>query len=282
MGLVRGGGTMDTTFAPNLRDLSTACPDRLVPSRLVRSAAPRWDAHVPPVVKEGMDLRGGAEKQHPLWKGFQHVHVQPMGDKERIGKALLKRMNRTELIRAAWHRITRDETAEKKLFADRINRGGLPLLNEMLLEAHPGEFRDAFRIVESALRRNRGLLFFCAAGKDRTGLLAMLLLSACEVREEDIVADYAKSNGPEARSVALEGFKTYEEKGELGLDVERFVQAPPHVMESTLHYLRKEYGGPKGYLLHAGVSTESMLQVQRMMGEPDPASASERDVFLGG
>lgn len=266
-----------TMQAPNFRDLSTACPDRLVPMRLMRSAAPTKDAVVPASVKEGLDLRGPEEKRQSLWRGFQHVHTQPMGDKERIGNALLRRMDRMDVIYAAWMRITKNQEGEKKHFTTRINRGGLALLNEMLLEAHAREFRDAFRIVESALRRERGLLFFCAAGKDRTGLLAMLLLSACEVSEADIVADYAKSNGPEARAVALQGFQTYEEKGALGIDIERFVQAPPHVMESTLHFLRKEYGGPKKYLERAGVSKESMLQVQRYMEEPVPEHACNRD-----
>ena len=46
-------------------------------------------------------------------------------------------------------------------------------------------------------------VFHCAAGKDRTGLLAALLLSALGVSDEDVVADYALTEAAMDRMMAL-------------------------------------------------------------------------------
>ncbi|WP_310602330.1 tyrosine-protein phosphatase [Anaerosporobacter sp.] len=39
-----------------------------------------------------------------------------------------------------------------------------------------------------------GILFFCSAGKDRTGIIASLVLYLCDVIREDIIADYMVSS----------------------------------------------------------------------------------------
>lgn len=47
------------------------------------------------------------------------------------------------------------------------------------------------------------VLFHCAAGMDRTGMVAMLLLGLAEVPREQIIADYCYSFGPRRRVDAL-------------------------------------------------------------------------------
>jgi hypothetical protein len=57
-------------------------------------------------------------------------------------------------------------------------------------------------------------MFFCKLGKDRTGLISALVLSACGVSEDEIVADYVRSDG--VHEVALGGI---EKEGDLrGVD----------------------------------------------------------------
>ena len=48
-------------------------------------------------------------------------------------------------------------------------------------------------------------MFFCKLGKDRTGLMAALVLSACGVSEDDIVADYVRCGVVCAPEVACWG-----------------------------------------------------------------------------
>lgn len=257
----------------NLRDLSEARPDVLRSGKVWRSAAPRSKRASFLNAWEGLDLRSRGERDvegNP--QGLSRVHMASMGDRERIGSFLFQRLDVMDMSRAIWCRMTSDSATEREIFAKRINRGGLPLLNELLLEAHPREFRTAFETVERCLIRDVPLLFFCAAGKDRTGLLAMFILSVSGVDEPAIVEDYARSNNEAARKIALDGFRTYEREGGLGLDIEKFVHASPEVMEHTLGFLRTRYGGPEGYLLRSGVSSQCLESVRRRMRLPIDSS----------
>ena len=50
---------------------------------------------------------------------------------------------------------------------------------------------DSLEII--AERKNHPLVFHCSAGKDRTGVLAAMVLTAMGMIDEDIVQDYALS-----------------------------------------------------------------------------------------
>jgi len=45
-------------------------------------------------------------------------------------------------------------------------------------------------VITEAAEAGEPLLFFCKIGKDRTGVLAALLLSCCGAKPEEIIADY--------------------------------------------------------------------------------------------
>jgi len=45
-------------------------------------------------------------------------------------------------------------------------------------------------VITEAAEAGEPLLFFCRVGKDRTGVLAALLLSCCGAKPEEIIADY--------------------------------------------------------------------------------------------
>lgn len=51
----------------------------------------------------------------------------------------------------------------------------------------------ALEEIASTLQKKENVLFHCTAGKDRTGILACILLSLCGVSDEDILADYQVS-----------------------------------------------------------------------------------------
>lgn len=52
-------------------------------------------------------------------------------------------------------------------------------------------YRQAFAVLDQALAASPGpVAFHCSAGKDRTGLVAGLLLRAAGVRDEDVLRDY--------------------------------------------------------------------------------------------
>lgn len=73
-----------------------------------------------------------------------------------------------------------------------VNQGGLEMLYEILIDMSSAEFVAGLRRISDAVARERPTLFFCKAGKDRTGLLAVLLLSVCGASREQILRDYSR------------------------------------------------------------------------------------------
>jgi protein-tyrosine phosphatase len=88
---------------------------------------------------------------------------------------------------------------------------------------------------------NHPLVFNCAIGKDRTGILAAMLLSLLGVDEKDIVEDYALSD-----QYTNELRLTLESHSNIPDDVKKlpefFWRADPASMTMLLVTLRQEYG----------------------------------------
>lgn len=108
------------------------------------------------------------------------------------------------------------------------------------------------------------ILFNCTAGKDRTGLTAMLLLSIAGVDEETIVNDYAASER------FLPEFKKMK-KAEMdakGLQwSESFFGTAPENMEQTLSLIKKEFGTVHDYLLQIGIKRAQIDIIRRSLWE---------------
>jgi protein-tyrosine phosphatase len=87
------------------------------------------------------------------------------------------------------------------------------------------------------------VLVHCTQGKDRTGLLAVLVGLAIEVPVEAVTADYAMSNEGlrPAREVMLR------EVEEIGLG-EEFLMAPEMLVKEVVGFLEEEWGGVEAYL----------------------------------
>jgi protein-tyrosine phosphatase len=104
---------------------------------------------------------------------------------------------------------------------------------------------------------NHPLVFNCAVGKDRTGILAAMLLNLVGVPDEDIIEDYSLS-GPYMKEL-LEQIKNDPEAAENVPQVpDYFWKAKPESMELFLTTLRKQYGSIPGYLESMG-SKDSLI-----------------------
>lgn len=110
-------------------------------------------------------------------------------------------------------------------------------------------------------------VFHCAAGKDRTGMVAALLLLVLGVSEEDILDDYELTSQ----------FRTAEQVGRVmeRLKSERAVPAevaagilrtPRWAMQSALAEVRHRHGGIEGYLTGpAGVDPSVPDRLRRLL-----------------
>jgi protein-tyrosine phosphatase len=111
-------------------------------------------------------------------------------------------------------------------------------------------------------------LFHCAAGKDRTGLAAALLLSVLGVDDEAILEDYELTNIYRSNR-RIEVLRPTLEAA--GVDVEKvrpFLSARRPVMEATLRHLHTDHGGVESYLLGpAGMSTGTLSRLRDLLLE---------------
>ncbi|MGD9796739.1 MAG: tyrosine-protein phosphatase [Acidimicrobiia bacterium] len=104
--------------------------------------------------------------------------------------------------------------------------------------------------------RDHPAVFHCAAGKDRTGMLAALLLTALGVPEDVVVADYQLTDLALPRQV--DWFDRFEPDTaeELRRRPAWLLASPAHVMRAFLDGLRQRHGSPLGYLTDAGLDDD--------------------------
>lgn len=106
------------------------------------------------------------------------------------------------------------------------------------------------RILELAVDAPaRPLLFHCAAGKDRTGVAAALLLGVLGVPDETIVEDYVLTTTyyGEARLAALGALLV--EHGVATDLVLPFLEARAPALELTVRHLHERWGGYDAYVV---------------------------------
>jgi protein-tyrosine phosphatase len=107
-----------------------------------------------------------------------------------------------------------------------------------------------------AEERFKRCLFHCTAGKDRTGVTAMLLLGLAGVDDEQIVADYTLTDE------LLTG--TWLSRSAPGVPNYVLLAAEEN-MSFTLDFLREAYGGFEAYLRSIGIDTQTQERVLKKL-----------------
>lgn len=144
-------------------------------------------------------------------------------------------------------------------FQSEIAKNKVPMptaLNDMyiaLLKDQEEEFKKIFNVISNSIEES-GVLYHCTAGKDRTGILSMLLLSTANVGYDEIIQDYATTKPLQ------EVLEKYPE------DIRFLFYAPPEAMESTLNWIDKNYSGPMGYLNKIGVKERELDIIRKSFG----------------
>ena len=101
-----------------------------------------------------------------------------------------------------------------------------------------------------------GVLFHCAVGKDRTGVLAALLLMIAGAEDEVIVRDYGRSYD---NLIGLCG---------AGAETAFKIIPYPVVMRRMLLLFHEAYGSIDGYLDEIGFSAEEREKIRRKFVTP--------------
>lgn len=109
---------------------------------------------------------------------------------------------------------------------------------------------------------NLPAIFHCTAGKDRTGVLAAMILSILDVDQEQIMADFELTNQtlnqlyPRLRSIP----------GNENRPRASF-EAPPKAMAAMLSTLNNTHGGAEKYALAHGVSAANIQKLRSSLLE---------------
>jgi protein-tyrosine phosphatase len=103
--------------------------------------------------------------------------------------------------------------------------------------------------------------FHCYAGKDRTGIVAALLLSVAGVEDKVIAQDYAETNEHIRHLVAEWRENTIKNNRDLA-KMERDSAAAPETILDSLTYIRQNYVGVEEYLQLCGVSSQQLQAIK--------------------
>lgn len=123
------------------------------------------------------------------------------------------------------------------------------------LNAQSGAVRAVLATIAAA--PEGAVLFHCTAGKDRTGIIAALLLGAADVERDDIVSDYALTGANIVPLVERLLARTRANGGD-PVTHARFLRCEAPTMEAMLDHIERRHGSITGYLTDIGLSVSDI------------------------
>ncbi|KAI3438607.1 hypothetical protein D9Q98_001030 [Chlorella vulgaris] len=191
------------------------------------------------------------------------LHRLPLLERNKVIRGMMTKLPISKLLWAGFYKLTGNEESMRDAIIPEVNRGGLLLIYQILVDTSQAHIARSLQLITVGLEQRQPCMFFCKLGKDRTGLISALVLSACGVSEDEIVADYVRSDG--VHEVALGGI---EKEGDLrGVDDSIFAAAPPEAMRGLIQYCKDNYGGMREYMEYIGFTRDQQLTLRRCLTE---------------
>lgn len=190
-----------------------------------------------------IDLRTSNEVDeghlHDPDRGINHVHLDVLGQ--------------------VWKPRDLDETADAgEVLSD---------LYVQMLDIGAPALSRAFRTLANV--DSLPAVFHCAAGKDRTGVLAAMILSSIGVEDHVIIADYAISGRNMSELIERLRRERPEALTAMSDQPSAYLAAPPEAMARLLDHVNLEYGSMTGYVKSIGVETDHIEALSRsVLSEP--------------
>lgn len=127
-----------------------------------------------------------------------------------------------------------------------------------VLERLQPRLREALAVIAAAAEGP--LLFHCVAGKDRTGVVAALLLALADVLPSAIAADYAAS----AENLREAYLRRHGDRDPA--DILEAVRCPEAAVYNMLQHLERG-GGVRAYLARIGLGSEEIARLRGRLRE---------------
>ncbi len=134
-----------------------------------------------------------------------------------------------------------------------------------MLEIGSSRFADAMHVL--AQTDSLPAVFHCAAGKDRTGVLAALLLSSLGVDDAHICADYGLTQDAMRRSIAWSKVHRPELAERYATIPKAYLAADPRAMQIILKELAQQHGSVRNYVHEIGVADATVEALGNLLLE---------------
>ncbi|MCJ1387817.1 hypothetical protein MMC18_000660 [Xylographa bjoerkii] len=171
-------------------------------------------------------------------------------------RALVRKLPWGGMARLLYHFVTSNRPAAIRTLTTTVMAPqGLTPLGLTTLSTSHSELLAIFTLL--SLPTSYPLLIHCTQGKDRTGLVILLVLLLCWVPVGAIDKDYRASE----RELVPELEARLEELRAIGLG-DDFAECPKGFVETVLWWLADRWGGVEGYLEGVGVGPEMREQVR--------------------
>ena len=134
-----------------------------------------------------------------------------------------------------------------------------------MLEIGSSRFADAMHVL--AQTDSLPAVFHCAAGKDRTGVLAALLLSSLGVDDAHICADYGLTQDAMQRTIAWSKVHRPELAERYANIPKAYLAADPRAMQIILTELAQQHGSVRNYVREIGVADATVEALGNLLLE---------------
>lgn len=119
-------------------------------------------------------------------------------------------------------------------------------------------YKSMANIMKTIANTDGGVIFHCTAGKDRTGIVACLMLLIAGVQEEDILADYMVTY-----AYIYKGIRIMHDENP---DLPAFIGTiKVEHLEQTIERLNDVYGNVEGYLVEIGLTSEEIKKLKNKL-----------------
>lgn len=191
---------------------------------------------IPGITYHEINLNGGSFARALLWKLRWSSLVKLVG------------------LMALGYRMDAIAVLGREVMAPR----GLTGLGKDSLDYGTSELREIFTVLADST--NYSTLVHCTQGKDRTGLVVILLLLLLNVPLGAISADYTASE----KELECERESRMNEIRRVGLG-EEFSACPAGFVQEIARHLQDTYGGVNEYLKRIGVDEETQDKIKENM-----------------
>lgn len=125
---------------------------------------------------------------------------------------------------------------------------------KMIVDDNRGSIRKVLEAIADA--KDGTLLYHCFFGKDRTGILTLLLLTIAGVSEDDIVADYQVTYTYIEKYVEDHADTLWSKNREMHY-------SKAETLQGLIKHMKEKYGSVYDYILSTGLSKEKIEKIRR-------------------